>query len=720
MLFLICFSYNARNYSIHLKALGRKTIVSSIDQLEIVAFVDFSIYKKLVNQLPIGKRLPDAVYLHQSYLEAVPEQLTELVEQVSTEHGADFQWNVLKLSRRDYKVSLLSYPDFDEDSYPPLKASLTIDLVRSSVRQTSFSKSDNPPILHRKETLVSSDYPHYEHFVALTQEGQEAGLYENSRRIGFKKSWERIIAQKGYALIDGRIISRNDNAEALAASDDSSIDIQRHLTAVDRDKLSTPMQSLGRHGYLDGDYSILDYGCGKGHDVLELEAHGLDVIGWDPAYRPDSSKRPSDIVNLGFVINVIEDRNERAQALRNAYSLAKQFLVVSVMLGGEATTQKFTPYKDGVVTSRGTFQKYFTQSELRDFIETSLTTKAVAVGPGLFYVFKNELIEQEFLANRQRVKREWNHLVQRDRLSPSVDHQAVIEKNLDLFKNFWATCLDFGRPPANDEFERSEEIRRIIGSHRKALDASKEYFGGEDYEAAKVGRKKDLTVFLALSFFDRHRAYSRMPISLQRDIRAFFEKPSMAYDFAKEALFAIADSSLISDACRGTYAKHSSGNYVEGHSYTFLASRLPAMPPILRIYVGCSAQLYGDLDEFQLIKVHCISGKVSLMSYDFFDRFVPLLKSRIKISLTTQKVDTFEYSGNYQKQPLYLKSDYLSSNNEAYRSQKDFDDQLRNLDLDLGGFGPSIDELWTALKRCNELSAKVSYLESQLYSGTQD
>ena len=103
----------------------------------------FEAYKQLVNSLPIGKRLPDAVYLHQSYLDDVPSELTDFLEKISEEHGSNFDWNVLKLHRRDHKVTLLSYPGFDEDSYPPLEESLTIDLVRFSVRRTSFANSDS-------------------------------------------------------------------------------------------------------------------------------------------------------------------------------------------------------------------------------------------------------------------------------------------------------------------------------------------------------------------------------------------------------------------------------------------------------------------------------------------------------------------------------------------------------------------------------------------------
>jgi DNA phosphorothioation-associated putative methyltransferase len=368
------------------------------------------------------------------------------------------------------------------------------------------------------------------------------------------------------------------------------------------------------------------------------------------------------------------------------------------MLGGDAITQKFTPYKDGIVTSRGTFQKYFSQSELREFIESTLVIKTVAVGAGLFYVFKDEIDEQEFLVTRQRVKREWKQLVQRDCQSPSVDYQAVIEKHLDLFKDFWNTCLDFGRPLANDEFERSEEIRRIIGSHRKALDASKEYFDEEDYEAAKIGRKKDLTVFLALSFFDRHRAYSRMPISLQRDIRAFFEKPSLAYDFAKEALFAIADTEMIGMACENAHKKLGCGKMIIGQSFTFDAALLEQLPPILRIYVGCAIQLFGDIDSIDLIKVHCTSGKVSLMIYDNFGSQLPILKERIKIRMRDQLVDFFVYSGRYEQQPLYQKSLYMLHDREGFCRQQQFDQKLMSLELDFNGYGPPLDDLLAAAK----------------------
>ena len=115
-------------------------------------------------------------------------------------------WNVAKFFRRDFKLTLLNYPDFDTYAYPALAQSHTVNLETLAVRTAEYSTSDNPPILHRKETLVTEDDPRRVLFEAVTHEGDAAGLYENPRSIGFKKQWEKLIRIKGYFLDDsGRL-----------------------------------------------------------------------------------------------------------------------------------------------------------------------------------------------------------------------------------------------------------------------------------------------------------------------------------------------------------------------------------------------------------------------------------------------------------------------------------------------------------------------------------
>ena len=83
-----------------------------------------------------------------------------------------------------------------------------------------------------------------------------------------------------------------------------------------------------RFGYLNGEYTFFDYGCGKQDDLNGLKENNISVSGWDPYYLPNENKNKADLVNLGFVINVIEEVEERIIALKNAYELTNKLLVI--------------------------------------------------------------------------------------------------------------------------------------------------------------------------------------------------------------------------------------------------------------------------------------------------------------------------------------------------------------------------------------------------------
>ncbi|RLA53317.1 MAG: hypothetical protein DRR42_05135, partial [Gammaproteobacteria bacterium] len=436
--------------------------------------------------------------------------------------------------------------------------------------------------------------------------------------------------------------------------------IDRHKTAIDRNQLSQPMQVLARHNYLNGDRSVLDYGCGKGDDLRELEAHGLDVSGWDPVHEPEGLLVNSDIVNLGFVLNVIEDRDERIETLKRAWEYAHKLLIVSVMVAGDSVIEQFTPYKDGVITSRKTFQKYYAQSEFRSFVETTLAEDAIAAGQGIFIVFKDKVEEQNFLLERQHVKRDWNQKTQRELKIRAVSTETlkknIIDKHLDLFTDFWETSLELGRIPANSEFEFSDQIRRVAGSHNKAHQVLISHFGDGLFKEAQKSRKADLLVYFALGLFEKRKSKIQMPESLKRDIKAFYNSYNDALEEAKVALFAVGNPELIEGACNKAYEILQCGEMVEGHSYIFHKDYLGDIPPELRIYIGCATQLYGDLEDIQLIKAHMTSGKVSLMGYKEWESETPLLIERIKIKMRDQDVDFFDYTGKFTPQPLDNKS----------------------------------------------------------------
>src|SRR5689334_6100310 len=99
--------------------------------------------------------------------------------------------------------------------------------------------------------------------------------------------------------------------------------VARHKTALTRVALSRPLATAAADGLLDPNGSVFDYGCGKGDDIRHLRALGHDVDGWDPTHRPAVPRRPAHVVNLGYVINVIESPGERAETLRAAWNLSE-------------------------------------------------------------------------------------------------------------------------------------------------------------------------------------------------------------------------------------------------------------------------------------------------------------------------------------------------------------------------------------------------------------
>jgi DNA phosphorothioation-associated putative methyltransferase len=608
--------------------------------------MNFLEYKVLVKKLTVGKQLPDSTYIHNSALSAIPPELAAITFKVADALKIpDDAWNIAKYYKQDFKIALLNYPDFEADAYPALHQSYTIDLQKLSLRKADYSSSDNPPILHRKETFVLPSHPLFDVFCQFTKEGEKLGLYDNTRTIGFRKNWLKLIAQKGRYIDSDGHLKPLDVKHPVTAELATAID--RHKTAIDRNKLSAPMQILARHNYLNGDYSVLDYGCGKGDDVRELEAHGLNVSGWDPVHNPEGQLLASDIVNLGFVLNVIEEQIEREETLHRAFSYADKLLIVSVMIGGESLIAQFQPYKDGIVTSRNTFQKYYSQGEIRLYIERVLEESVVAVGQGIFIVFKDKLEEQIFLIERQHIRRDWQQKTERIRvLLDKPAAKELIEKHAELFSDYWQLTLDLGRIPAAEEFEFSKRLQGIAGSYKKAHELVIDHFGPELFEESKRKRQEDLLVYFALAQFERRKRYSQMPESLKRDIKAFFSSFNDAQEEATKLLFSVGQNEVIEAACNKAYEALGVGEMYTGHSYIFHKKYLSDMPPELRVFVGCATQLYGDLDGIHLIKAHMTSGKVTLLRYDDWEKEEPLLLERIKIKLREQDVDFFRYSND--------------------------------------------------------------------------
>ncbi len=140
-------------------------------------------------------------------------------------------------------------------------------------------------------------------------------------------------------------------------------------------KLSAPIERLIVLGLLDPSQSIFDYGCGQGLDMHYLRDRGFEVSGWDPNWLPDGEIKAADVVLMNFVIDCIADPAERVEALQRAWSLAGDYMMVTVRR--DRSLRRLTRYSDGWLTQSRTFQRLFTQAEFYQFLKRSFCARSL-------------------------------------------------------------------------------------------------------------------------------------------------------------------------------------------------------------------------------------------------------------------------------------------------------------------------------------------------------
>jgi DNA phosphorothioation-associated putative methyltransferase len=656
-----------------------------------------------------GKYVADRCYVHVSGiadLDARSQALVSTAMRIAgVAEGQDF--NVVRVRQSWDEVALLDYPEFFSEAFPALARSWRVHISGELVGFRDYSSSLNPPILHRKELLLPSTHPAYPMFSTLTIAAESLGLFDEPQRIGFRGQWKDLLRRRGYAIV-GHDFLPIGNAEGVGADEVGSPElqqIQRHLTALSRTSLSAPIQSLLRDELLTTNASFFDYGCGKGDDLRGLRELGIAGTGWDPYHRPTGVRVEADVVNLGFVINVIEDFDERIGALVGAYALCRHVLAVSAMLEGAGKLGR--AYRDGVLTGRNTFQKYFTQAQLQQFIESVLDEAAIPAAPGVFYVFRSRSQEQQFLLRRQgsRTRQSRASLPRTVRsAAPRPPRPApIVEVDTEteiLASGLWDRWMELGRVPEADEVHPLDAIIAKFGSLAKALRYCIKENDRNALDRSAQARREEILVTLAIARFSRRRRFQDLDRRLQRDVKALFGSLSSAEHEAQSLLFSVGDPSVLNTACEQGAAL-GLGHLVPCQSLQLHTSLVERLPPVLRVYVACATSLFGDVRHIDVVKLHINSGKVTLMRFDdFINQPLPTMTERIKVKLKEQDLDIFRYGEEFPKPLLYDKSRFINEEFPNFPEQVTFEGALNQLSLvDLSGYGPPAEEFRNALAR---------------------
>lgn len=484
---------------------------------------------------------------------------------------------------------------------------------------------------------------------------------------------------------------------------------------MSRNFLSRPLRQAYDDGLLNIGEPIFDFGCGRGDDVRTLAGLGFTISGWDPAHAPDEPQVAAPVVNIGYVVNVIEDPAERAEALSAAWQLATKVLVVSARLTWDPDATSGKPFGDGRLTANGTFQKYYSQEELRDWIGGVTKRRPVTAAPGIFYVFKDQTAAQSLLARQARDGHRQRlgiaELIYSDRatlLAPLeawvADHRKLpapsdlatsaeiveafgsirsafslirrvtgaerwpdvdlgsrkrseqrFEEHLDTLQPLIDFLSDRGRLPRDGELANQSAIDEEFGSARAAFSLIRRVTGPDRWEDFEEAARNSFLVYVALSAFGGRPRFSELPDDLRYDAKDLFGSYSNATVEADQLLFSIADVDRLNAACLDSPV----GKLTPEALYVHVCG-LERILPVLRVYEGAARALTGNVDDATIIKLHRLKPQVSFLVYPTFDTDPhPALQTSVVARLPELRVSFRNFGDSANPPILHRKETFL-------------------------------------------------------------
>ncbi len=641
-------------------------MVSSVESTEIAPIENIA---KICRSSGVGKLLPDALYVHDSALPLLHAVLKKLEQKAYASIGRSQRATLIKFSLTKPHLSYLFYPDFDCDPHPALHTSIKVDLETGQTSTRDYSQSANPPVLHRKETFISPDYSLYETFRHLTRQEEALGLLDSPTTIGTAKGWQQRLEQYGW-VIEGHAVVCPLQGNLQHESAQSKPKIDRHKAAIVRAQSSKPIRLAVEAALFEPDVSFFDYGCGHGADIEYIRKLGYKSEGWDPHFRPNAEHQEADIVNLGYVINVVENMAERREALLKAWALTRKVLVVSAQVLINDRANGVIAYGDGIITSRNTFQKYYDQQELKNYIDQVLDVDAVPVALGIYFVFRDEARAESFRASRFRSR------TTTPRVRISVKR---FEDYKELLQPVMAFYTDRGRLPTAEELETEElaSLTAEFGNVRRAFKIILQATNSNEWDDIAEKRRQDLLVYLALSQFGRRPKFRDLAPVVQNDMKALFGTYQQACMAADLMLMSLGNTAVIAERCQQSPIGQQRANSLWVHT-----SAVDQLSPLLRLYEGCASRTIGRPREATIVKFHTGKPKISYLFFPTFDAEPhPALQTSMQISLRDLYVHYQDYNPEDNPPLLHQKDQLVMPDYPEYEKFAKLSNQEQNWGL---------------------------------------
>lgn len=244
---------------------------------------------------------------------------------------------------------------------------------------------------------------------------------------------------------------------------------------------------------------------------------------------------------MGYIINVIEDIAERREALLKAWELTNQVLIVAAQILVGDRRRGLVAYGDGIITNRNTFQKYYQQEELKQYIDGVLGVDSIPVSLGIYLVFRDRSRAESFRASRfySRV---------------STPRVRLDVRKFEDYRELLTPLMEFytrrGRLPVKGELTSEAAIKAEFANYRRAFKLVLQATNEDEWEAIAEKRRQDLLVYFALSKFGDRPSVRKLSPEIKADVRALFGSYSQLCTIADLLLLHVGDLRKIAHLCK--------------------------------------------------------------------------------------------------------------------------------------------------------------------------
>lgn len=305
------------------------------------------------------------IYFALSALKEAPIEIRKTVNKAQNMLKISIKYNLIKLDKEKENVTFSFYPHLSTHAHPYLKESVKVNIETGDNKYRKESTS-NPVILHRIETMLESNNDRIPKLKLITKKEESLNMFgkEHKSYIGRRSYWNKLC-------------DSNNILESKSPAVDENHKIDRWKTAIHRKSPSKPTTIAYENNYIKG--NVFDWGCGNGRDTKYLKELGLTVWSYDKYLKPKPT--PSEIdfslidtIICNYVINVIEDKNERSKLIKNLFLSSKKGTTILISARSKkeislcASKSNWKIFGDGFITKKNTFQKGFSLEELMSIV----------------------------------------------------------------------------------------------------------------------------------------------------------------------------------------------------------------------------------------------------------------------------------------------------------------------------------------------------------------